>query len=138
MEKCRKIIFMLATVVFFFFGCTRGGEDPTVPRLVTQIEVVYSHGEQLLRRQYTDPSKMSSVLNYIRLLDRGGPADTDPERVPGDACKITLRLSDGSSRVYHQRSDRFLSKDFHSWQRIDPEQGQQLLPLLEGLESDKV
>lgn len=135
MKKYRKFLFLIAILSFFFSGCqTR--RAPTPVRLVTQVDVRYRHGQETLLRQYTAPEKMSCVLNYIRLLKGGGSPESDPEQTQGDVCKITLHLSDGSRRVYHQRAERYLSRDLTPWEKIDPELGKRLLPILESLESD--
>lgn len=138
MKKCRIFLFIMFVPVLFFSGCQRQSPEPAQLRLVTQVDVQYRHGQQTIRRQYTAPEKMSDLLNYLRLLKDCGRPETDPEKTLGDACKITLHLSDGSRRVYHQRAGRYLSRDLSPWKKIDPKLGDQLLTILEALESDAI
>ena len=131
MDACRKIFLSFLFLVFLLTGCEKSPDASPVPRYVAQVDV-----RGTLQRKYTAPEKMSSVLNYLRLLEGGGSPDTDPERITGDVYEITLSLSDGTRRVYRQRANRYLSRDSHPWERIDPELASRLSPLLEALESD--
>lgn len=137
MKKCRNFLFFVFLAVILS-GCARerAPQQLQQPQFVTQIDVTCRRDQQLLQRRYTAPEKMSGVLNYIRLLESQGNADTDPERVTGDVYKIVVHLSDGSRRVYHQRANRYLSKNARPWQQIDPDRAALLYPLLEQTGSD--
>ncbi len=88
-----------------------------------------------LRREYTASPKMEAVLGYLRALqvtppppDAGGP--------PDGSCRIELTLSDGSKRVYFQRSNRYLRKDDGPWRTVDPAPAPDLPALLSRFPSD--
>ena len=85
---------------------------------------------------YTDPDKIESILLYLRHLKRKGTAQVDPERVEGDHYEILLHYSNGERRVYYQHADQYLSQDYKPWERINPEQAKNLLPLLKSMPSD--
>ena len=119
MRKCLKILMVL------LFGLSLNGcgrKPPAQTRVVTQVDIVCDQGYRIFHRHYTQPQKIQQVLNYLRLQENLGPADMDPERVEGPVFRIAVRLSDGSDSVYYQRCGRYLSKEYHSWQKIDPKQ----------------
>lgn len=131
-----KRIWVLFLLFLFIPGSMRRITTTPVPRLVMQIDVTCTRQEQTLQRYYTDQEKMSAILNYLRLAKDQGPAETDPERILGDAFKIVLHYSDGSRKVYYQRADRYLSREQQRWGKIDPEFGMLLYPVVEYMESD--
>lgn len=133
MRKCWKfliILFLCLSVA----GC--GRKPPAQIRVVTQVDVVYDYGYGQIQRHYTQPQKIQLVLNYLRLQENLGPADMDPERVKGSAFRIDVRLSDGTGRVYYQRCGRYLSKEYHSWQKIDPKQAALFSQMLQRTPTD--
>lgn len=119
--------------------CLTGSLGPASgPRfpVVTRVDVECRQGPVRQRRHYTDPVKMEWILNYLRMHRSLGPAQTDPDRLEGDSYTIFLELTDGSRLVYFQQADRYLSKDFHPWQKVDPAWGRSLYYLLQTLPSD--
>lgn len=108
----------------------------SAPALVTQIDVVCQREYTTISRHYTQPRKIEPILNYLRMLTYHGSADTDPERLAGNAYEITLHYANGSTTTYRQRADQYLSKDGHPWEKIRPEQAALLFPLLESTPSD--
>ena len=89
-----------------------------------------------MTRHYTQPAKVTAILNYLRLLKTQGAADTDPEQLTGDRFEITLYYSDGQQRIYRQQSNRYLSKNARAWEKVDPQQAQLLYPMLLEMLSD--
>ena len=138
MRKLQYFSMFLLLLPFVFAGSAGRHlrEKPALPLLVTQIRVAGHDGSNTLSRQYTQPAKIGHVLRYLRWLDHGGIADTDPEQLTGSSFDITIYYSDGQTRIYRQRADRYLSKNCRPWEKIDPEQAHILLPLLRALPSD--
>ena len=136
MKSYRKNLFVFILVGTLLAGCSRPIPQPDPPRFVTRVDVQCQREGKFLQRQYTDEKKMSSVLNYIRLLESGGGLAAEPEDIPGDDYQIVVYLSDGTRRTYRQRADQYLSRDSLPWVKIDPRRGRQLYPILETLESD--
>ena len=99
-------------------GCNRHASPL---RIVTRVDVTADRGYQILRRQYTQPEKISMVLNYLRRQKNLGDPNVDPELVLGDKMQIDVTMSDGTHRLYYQQSGRFLSEKNKSWHMIDPE-----------------
>ena len=132
----RKITILLLLAVTLCGCCNVDKEVPGQPNLVTGITAVYRKGAMELRREYFQPEKVRSVLNYLRLLKTYGPPDTDPTATEGGKIQITVSFSDGTQRVYDQWADQYLRSDGGPWQLISPEQGQELYLLLTMMESD--
>ena len=128
----RKILPLFALLTVLLSGCANQSRKPSV-RVVTRVEVTCIRDGELLQRQYTDAEKMQSLLNYLRLLEPRGTASIDPELTLGNAYEITLHFSRGAPTVYYQRSERFLSKNRHPWQKVDSRLSGELYPILEEL-----
>ena len=131
-----KILVLLILCVGTFFGC-REEKTPAIP-LVTGVEITCLHGEEVLQRSYTRPEKVQRILNYLRRQETKGYARVNPERIAGDAAWIRVQLSNGGSRMYRQRADRFLSKDCRRWKRIDDSWGRRLYSMMLLIPSDPV
>lgn len=97
--------------------------------LVTRVEVVYTRPDATIRRIYTRPEKMASILNYLRILPYRGKPQTDPLGCP-DGYDITLHYSNGKRRLFRQRGDRYLSKGENCWEQVDGDRARLLYPLL--------
>lgn len=139
MKKAKKLALLIGILMLLFCGCSvNAAADEPAPRLhvVTQVDIICRRADDILQWHYTQPQKMISVLNYVRLLEYRGKVDTDPEKIIGDSYKITVQLSDGRSHVYYQHAERYLSRDHHPWELIDPEQAQRLYPMLQEMPSD--
>lgn len=138
MKKLQKFTFFLFILPMLLSGSVSASLQRNIspPQMVTQVRIVCQHKKSTMTRCYTQPHKMEPVLNYLRLLKYKGQADTDPERLTGDRFEITLYYSNGQSRIYRQRSNRYLSKNAHAWEKIDPEQARLLYPMLQSMPSD--
>ena len=138
----RRFVSIFVVCVLFsalFAGCGRkktASQKPGMGKVVAQIDVTCKKDESALFWQYTDQEKMEAILLYLRLLHRGGGAQIDPNRVKGDHYEIVLHYSDGRKRVYYQHADRYLSDNYAPWEKIDPEQGKDLMLLLRSMPSD--
>ena len=141
MKKYRFILFAFLLLPGILSGCRRyhASENTTIsPRVVTQVDVICKREDTSILRSYTHPKKMETILVYLRLLEPLGKAETDPERILGDQYEIVLRFSDGRQRIYRQRANAYLSKDFQPWYRIDPEHAGVLYSILQDMPSDTV
>lgn len=130
----RKIL-LICLVFLTLTACTRRSETPL--RVVTRVDVVCDRGYQVWRRQYKSPEKMEMVLDYLRLQDSLGTVQTDPERLQGDTMQIEVWLSDGTSRIYYQKSQQYLSKQLHAWVAIDSQRAAQFSELLRRTPADQ-
>ena len=95
---------------------TRPAEAPV--RVVTHINITYENGNIHTQRHYQDATKMTQVLNYLRLIDPYGRPAVDPEIVGGSQFYIELAYSDGSSKVYRQKAARYMQIDGGDWKTI--------------------
>ena len=131
MKKILCICFLICTLLS---GCA----EPSfyVPQTVTRVDIYGVHNKHNLRRHYTEPNKMQSVLNYLRLLDFNGQTDLDPEFLPGDDFKIYLGFSDGQRKVYRIHADRYLCNPSGKWEKVDTEAAKRLMPYLQITASD--
>ena len=132
MKKFLKLLSL--TLCFLLAGCN----IPQTPKskLVTGLSVEVMQDSQHLHRRYTDPQKMETVLSYLRAMDGPTTERADPERYAGPKYRMELLYSDGSKSYIFQHGDRFLSRDFHPWQELDPKYAQFLLPLIKNMGSD--
>ena len=131
----KKFLSMLSlTLCFLLTGCN----IPQTPksRFVTGLSVEVLQNHTHLHRRYTDPQKLETVLSYLRAMDGPVTECTDPERYDGPRYRMELFYSDGSKSYIFQHADRFLSRDFHPWQELDPKYAQFLLPLIKNMDSD--
>ncbi len=136
--KKRKFLFLLI-VLCALSGCNRqvaGGDSPSLYTVTEQIDILCCRDGNTQHFSYRSPEKMEVILNYLRHLDYKGKAHTDPERIMGDRYEISVISIDGSSRIYRQRTDRYLSRDNGPWELIDPKIGNKLYPLLQATPSD--
>ena len=134
MHRTEKILLTWLTLLVFLTGCSHASAAAPPPEpisVVTGIQVTCVHDGTTISRRYTHERNMQFILNYLRLLPFRGSADTDPERIVGDECRITLQLSDGRNRIYRQRAGRYLSVDCQPWYQIDPDKTSSLLPFLQ-------
>ena len=127
-------LFLLFVTAFVFSGCTR--QAPPHLAVVTEVDVVCRRDGIPMERRYTSPEKMERLLNYLRMQENLGFAETDPERLVGDMYTIDVRLSDGQHHIYQQRADRYFSRDYRPWHSIDTEQAGMLENLLLRMPSD--
>lgn len=135
-NKDARIVFIFFLMVPLLMGCTREPEVPTAYRVVSQIHIRYQNNSIYQFWHFNSDEKMEAVLTYLRILDPYGTPEVDPETVTGCDFLITLVYSDGSNKIYQQRSDRFLRIGDGPWRRIDPDTALQLSQLLGVLTSD--
>lgn len=111
-------------------------KPPEAVRVVTRLDISCYHDYGISCWTYTQPEKMEWILNHLRQRKNLGTAQTDPERLLGDAYRIDICLSDGTHHVYYQRADRYFSRQGHAWQKTDPDQAAALRAFLQKISSD--
>lgn len=136
MTGTQKFLIIIAACCFFFCSCRQQPLSPVPPQMVCQVEVSIQKGAIELHRTYTTTPKMDAILHYLYALAPSGRADTDPEQLLCEVCKITVTLSGGQRHTYRQRDGKYLSVDCRPWQKVDPERTAVLFPLVRKLESD--
>lgn len=130
----RKGLVLWFLMLLMLSGCAARHE--TVYRVVTGVEVTVSHNAQVHTYRYTQPEKMSKVLNYLRSLRTYAPAPIAADTFRGDAFRIILERSDGTQVIYHQIADGYLQKDGGPWEATDEKHAANLLRLLQNLSPD--
>lgn len=135
-HKYIAIILAICVTALAFTGCKQSSTVSTAYRVVSQIHVQYQNSSLHQRWHFYSDEKMEAVLTYLRLLDPYGTPKEDPEDVAGSDIYIALVYSDGSSKIYHQRDDRYLKIGDGPWKCIDPDTALQLCALLGILTSD--
>ena len=137
MKKAIKLAaFFLFFPVLCFLSSDQVSREASPCTLVMQVDITCRYPQATIRRTYTQPKKMASILNYLRLLQYRGKPETDPETLSADTYSITLHYSDGSRRVYRQCAYRYLSKNYRPWEKIDASHAQLIYPLLQLLPDD--
>ena len=141
--RTKNKIYALILSLFLFFilplgGCSRhsSGDSASPLRVVTKIDISYENGPIHCRRHYHDSDKMTQVLNYLRLIDPYGTPPEDPDAATGSLFQIKLTYSDGSTKVYLQKADRYMRIDNGPWKTINPAKAEELSLLLGQLDSD--
>ena len=136
MKRMSKLFF-IGCVCLIMSGCSRNNPPaPPLCRVVTQVDIFCQQKNMMLRRHYTQPQKMESVLLYLRLLKPLGKPETDPDNVEREVYEISVHFSDGEKRVYRQKAHRYLSVDNKPWETIAPEQASELYKLMQHYPSD--
>ncbi len=124
MKKTAVITLLLCLLLC---GCS---QEPTAAPLpvVTAITVSQNGSPQAA---YTTDQQITSVMNYLRLLDFRGPAQVNPQYVSGPMYQFTLAYSDGRQEILWQKADRYFMGSDGIWQHIAPYSGSRLTRLLE-------
>ena len=135
MGKTVKYLMLPVLLLFCLPGATAHRQEPLLP-VVDRVEVDCKQGAVHQLRRYTSDEKMSWVLNFMRLQENLGQPEENPELAAGDVYTVTVHLSDGRERIYRQRADRYLQIDGDTWQKIDPDWGNNFYYLLQTLPSD--
>ncbi len=130
----KKIYLLLCGLSLLVLGCQRQAMPQS--SVVTGISVSVENGGPEIRLEYRAPNKMRAILNYLRWLEPGETAQTDPQALPGTQVRLVMHFSDGREKVYVQKADRFLQIDGNPWQVIDPVKAQTLEKMLGEMAGD--
>lgn len=134
----KKSIFIFSCLVCVLLtGCGRSNTAPSAPlAVVTSVDIDYAYRQVHLQRTYTQAEKIDVFLHFLNRLSPLGRTSEDPEQLLGDVCKITVRLTDGTQRIYRMRGSQYLSVDSRPWQLISKERGSVLFHLVNHIPSD--
>ena len=122
-------------VAVLLTGCA-GRKKPTGSAVVDQITVSYQENGAQITKNYTSQHKMRLVLDQFRLLGQKYTPHMDPDTLRTTVFEVRLMFSNGSQRLYHTRSDRYIRTDNGPWQQTDPVRLQKLNDLLLSLPPD--
>ena len=123
----KMAVFLL--LPFLLCGCfQRKMPEGPLCRVVTQVQVIATAGDQTWERTYTDSPRMESALCYLRLLQKGRPVDIDPDSFRADSYEITVFYSDGQHTTYRQLHNEFFQTDGGKWSRIEGAKLELLFP----------
>ena len=139
MRKLQKLflLFLFTATLLSASSARRQFQTPSPTlRMVTCMEIRCTDGHQRLERRYTRPEKLQPFLTYLRLLEYRAKAETDTERLRGSQIEIVVYYAEGARRTYRQQANRYLSRDCHPWEKIDPDQAKFLQPLLQAIPGD--
>ena len=132
-----SILFLLIPFLLSGSGLQKKQKKHSFLKPVTQVDIICRRGDTTIRRHYTNPRKIEPVLDYLRLLKYRGKAETDPEKITGDKYVITLQYANEETHIYRQYADKFISKDNHRWEKIDPDQAKHFCTLLQIVPGDQ-
>lgn len=124
------LLFVLAAL-----GCTPR-EEPIPPKIVTQIVVTCEGYHTAERRFYNTDTKMRLILYHLRSIGIRDTPKEDPELYKDKTIHITLTYSDGSTKIYSHKGDRYFREDDGPWSEIQPEKVAGLYQLLMMMPSD--
>lgn len=130
----KKWISVILTAVMLA-GCAPE-KMPAGSGVVSQITVTYQENGTQIVKNYTSQHKMRQVLDRFRLLGQKYSPIIDPDTLRSTVFEVRLSFSDGSQRLYHTRSDRYIRTNDGPWQQTDPLRMQELNDLLLHLPSD--
>lgn len=135
----KQVFVMLIILVLLLTGCIPC-PAPQQPEfaVVTGVDITHYLGNLQEQRQYATDENISMVLNYLRLLHTLGAPQEDPSAESGGTYHIIVEFSDGTTKEYAQKADRYLWEEGVGWRIIDEEQGVQLGQLFRAIPSDTV
>ena len=139
MKILKRCFWCAILILCTFSGCTgRRGEEtaPTTYRVVSTIRIIYRNGSVTEERRYGEQEKMQQILNYLRWIDPYGTPAEDPMAQEGEEFLVELHYSDGTTKNYHQRCDRYLRVGEEPWKKIDPERARELQRILDILDAE--
>lgn len=95
--------------------------------LATGIDVAYWEQQAQLTHSFHQNRNVEAILNHLRLLEYAGMPATDPELQQAATYRITVHLADGNVHIYHLHADRYLSRDFRPWVKVESPQSFRVL-----------
>ncbi len=136
MKNLRKLLYLVIFLFIFSASTVTVSAKSNGLNTVTQVQVTCHRGKITTTRVYTQPHKIEAILNYLRLLDRSGRTEADPELLVKDSYEIVLYDSNGKHSIYRQRANQFFSQNAQPWTKIPQEQGSLLYPILRSITTD--
>ena len=130
-------IMLLLAVSALLSGCNNPSKSPQpATKVVDSIQILFENGENRIARQYTAPTKMRAILNYLRWINPYGTPQENPDTIHTNTFRIVMHFADGSEKTYLQKADRYMQIDGKAWQFIDAENARTLSEMVAKMESD--
>lgn len=120
----------------FLTGCSPTRPEPAQLKVVSSVEIEYRSQQEQFHRVYTQADKIDVILHYLHRLTPRGTPDSDPEQLLEERCKITVRLTEGESRIYRLQGKQYLSVDLKPWKTVSRERCSVLYHLVSHLPGD--
>ena len=118
-----------AVALTLLWGCTKRVPPPQDRAVVRGIRVEQADTQV----SCSDPQTMRQILNALRQPGQLIIPKEDPQALPLPELRLTLLLSDGTSRRYTFKDHRYLKKDDGPWKEAVSDQLTPLLTLLTSL-----
>ena len=134
MKKWVKWLILLAAVVTLGCGARK---EPSPVKLVSSITVICENHGSTSRRYYNTDEKMRLILYHIRSIGIRDTPQQDPENMIAPTIHITLTFSDGSTKIYLHKGDRYFREGSDPWREINPEKTAGLYQLIQLMPSDE-
>lgn len=131
-----KYLPMLIVLCLILTGCSPTKPEAEPLKLVNSVEIDFQLQQEHLKRLYTDAEKIDVILHYLHRLSPHGSANSDPEQLIGERCKITVRMSGGQAHTYRIQGKQYLSVDLKPWKNISRDRCAVLYHLVRRIESD--
>ena len=131
----KKWLWLVLTAVLLA-GCAE--KKPILPQtaVVSKITVTYQENGIDIIKNFSSQHKMRQVLDRVRILGQKYTPLIDPESLDTTLFQVQLSFSDGTQRLYHTRSDRYIRTDNGPWLQTDAQKLQALNELLLRLPPD--
>ena len=132
----KKLFVFLSLFCFSLIltGCQK--QQPVPFNLASEIEITCQHKDVLIQRNYTSQEKMGAILLYLRLMQDGKTAASNPTSLKKDIYNIRVQLSDGRQHIYQQTAHQYFKSYKRPWIRVSPEAAKGLYDILSRYESD--
>lgn len=132
-----KRIWAVVLAAVLLSGC---GEKQSTPGLgvVFKITVTCHDGGAATQQVYTTQQKTRMILNAIRSLGQQFNPSVDPEALEDRTIDIVISFTDGSSRSYQTKGDRYIRTDQGRWRQTEPKPLERLNQLLLTLPGDRM
>ncbi len=134
MKKIFVFLWLFCFPGLLLTGCRK--QAPVSYNLAEKIEITCQHKDVLIRRNYTSQEKMGAVLLYLRLLQTGNTAKTNPTAFKKEIYQIRVQLSDGRQHIYQQTAHQYFKGYKRPWMHISAEDAKGLYDILARYESD--
>ena len=134
--KLWTIGILLMVLCAVLFGCRRQTQTSVQSSVVTRIDIVCQHGDEVTTRSYTSPEKMRLILLYIRSVSSPFASLPEPEDSTVKKINITTTSANHITKIYRQHGEQYFQEGNGGWQKIDPQTGSILWELIMAIPGD--